>query len=73
MLLRADDCCGGVIIGINSDDDFASELAGGMQITDVPNVKQVETSVGQRNARAGAAPLGHASLQFAARKDLGLD
>ena len=41
-----------------------------MQVADMADVKQIETTVGQRDALAGAPPIGYALLKFAARNNL---
>jgi hypothetical protein len=61
------------VIGIHSDNYFASEFARSVQITDVPDVEHVETAVGECDSGASAAPFADAFLQLAARENLGLD
>ena len=58
------------VIGVQRDNQFAPESAGGMKIAYVADVQQVETSVGKRDAITGLPPTGHALLQFVARNNL---
>jgi hypothetical protein len=39
----------------------------------VADVKQIETTVGQGNGLAGAAPVCHAALEFGARNNLSME
>jgi len=60
-------------IGVHRHNQLAAELARGMQVADVADVKQIETPVGQRDAIAGAPPIRHTLLKFAARNNLPME
>lgn len=57
-------------VGVDSDDQFAAEFPRGAEVAYMADVQQIETSVSQRDAIAGAAPIRHTLLQFIARKNL---
>ncbi len=57
------------IIGIYRDNQFAAEFPGGTQVAYMANVQQIETTVRQRDAIAGAAPICHELLKFVARNN----
>src|SRR5450631_34824 len=57
-------------IGVDRDNQFATEFPRGTQVAHMADMQHIETSVGQRDAIAGAPPIGHALLQFVARNDL---
>jgi len=61
------------IIRIDRHNNLAAEFAGGVEIAHMADVQQIEAAVGQRDASTGAAPFGHALLELASGKDLGLD
>ena len=60
-------------IGVYRDNQLAAEFARGMQVADMTDVKQIETTVGQRDALTGAPPIGHALLKFAAQNNLPME
>src|ERR1017187_2141303 len=57
-------------IGVDRDNQFATEFPRGMQIAHMADMQHIETPVGQRDAIAVAPPLGHTLLQFVARNYL---
>jgi len=60
-------------IGVHRDNQLAAEFARGMQVADMADVQQIETPIGQRDALAGAPPIGHALLKFAAQNNLPME
>lgn len=44
-----------------------------MQVADVADVEEIETTVGQSDALARAPPIPHTLLQFAARNNLPME
>jgi hypothetical protein len=44
-----------------------------MQVADVADVQHIETPIGQRDALAGAPPIRHTLLKFAARNNLPME
>ncbi len=60
-------------IGVHRDNQLAAEFARGMKVADMADVKQIETPVGQRDALAGAPPIGHALPKFAAQNNLPME
>src|SRR5271169_3110331 len=54
------------VIGVHRDNQLASELASSVKIAHMANVQQIETSVRQRDAIAGAAPLRRTLSKFVA-------
>ena len=60
-------------IVIHRDNQFAAEFPSGVKVAYVSDVQYVETSVGQRNALAGAPPIRDQALKFVARNNLGME
>jgi len=56
-------------IGIDRDDELASEFASGVKIADVANVQYIEAAVGERYAIASGTPGRCEVLEFFARND----
>ena len=60
-------------IGIHRDNQLAAEFARSMKVAHMADVQQIETTVGQGDALAGAPPIRHTSLKFVARQNLGME
>jgi len=48
------------IVGVDRHDELPAQFTRGAQVADMAYVQQIEASVGECNARAGAPPFGHA-------------
>ena len=57
-------------IGIHRNNQFAAEFPSGTQVAHMANMQQIENTVGQRDAIAGAPPIRHTLLKFVARNNL---
>jgi len=58
----------GACVGIYGHNQPAAQLPGSAQITDMPYVKKVKTSVGQDDLVSSGAPLPYLFCQFSGRK-----
>ena len=53
-------------VGVDCHYEFPAQFTRGAQIADVAYVQQIEATVGERNAGAGAPPFGHALSKLVA-------
>ena len=60
-------------VGVHRDNQFAAEFASSMQVAYMADMQHIETSVGQRDALAGAPPIRHQLRQFDARNNLPME
>ena len=58
------------IVGVYRHHEFSAQFTRGVQVAHMSNMQQIEASVGERNAGAGAPPFGHTLLKLVARKNL---
>ncbi len=60
------------IVGVDRHHEASTDLLGGSKVADVPNVQQVEASIGERDAITGGPPGFHLLAQTCAIENLGL-
>jgi len=60
-------------IGVDRDNQFAAQLPCRMQVAYMTDVQHIETSVGQRDALAGASPFRHTFPKLVARNNLPME
>ncbi len=58
------------VIGVDRHHEFPAQFTRGVQVPHMSNMEQIEASVGEGNAGAGAPPFAHTLLKLVARKNL---
>ena len=60
-------------VGIYRDNQFAAEFPRRMQVANMADMQQIETTIGQGDTLASPPPIGHALPQVAARNNLRME
>jgi len=58
------------IVGVDRHHELAAQFTRGAQVPHMSNMEQIEASVGERNASAGAPPFAHTLPELVARDNL---